>query len=119
MPTSRSREIFVDRMAALIEAAESTDLVSTSPVTSARDPARLLRNGLAVVSYSALEDFVVERSFEILSNFDSTKVPFGRLPDKLKDAATVGAAKALSFRVGLEDASSRSTFVQQHAEFIY
>lgn len=119
MGSLRARQVFVDRMAALLEATDSQHLISTSPVTSERDPARLLRNGLAAVSYAAFEDFFVTRSAEALAFFDGTKVPFRRLPDKLKEAATLGAVRAMNFRVGFEEASMRLKFVQQHADFVY
>ncbi|MEV1157491.1 hypothetical protein AB0J27_19050 [Micromonospora chokoriensis] len=106
-------------MAALLDATGSQDLVSTSPVTSERDPARLLRNGLAAVSYAAFEDFFVSRTAEALGAFDGTRVSFRRLPDKLKEAATLGAVRAMNFRVGFEEASVRLKFVQEHANFVH
>lgn len=106
-------------MAALTSATTGQFLISNSPVASEKDPARLLRNGLAAVSYAAFEDFFVTRTAEALSSLDGTTVPFRRLPDKLKEAATLGAVRAINFRAGFEEPSTRMRFIQDHVGFVY
>jgi hypothetical protein len=116
--TSPARTTFVDHMNALLEAASFESLVSNTPVAGKRDPARFLRNGLAVVGYSAFETFITDRSSEILTDLNSEKLAFGKLPDKLKEAATLGAVKAISHRASYEEISARLSFVQRHAQYI-
>lgn len=63
--------------------------------------ANLLRKGMGIVAFNILEDYVKERMIEALDHISTSNVPFSRLPDKLKEASTLGAIKALSFRAGL------------------
>ncbi|MCO4202048.1 HEPN domain-containing protein [Aeromonas hydrophila] len=63
--------------------------------------ANLLRKGMGIVAFNILEDYVKERMIEALDYISRSNVPFSRLPDKLKEASTLGAIKALSFRAGL------------------
>ena len=120
MGNSRARELFTERMSALMAATSVDALIPKVPVLTPRDPSRLLRNGLAVVSYSAFEDFFVQRSCEALSALDPGRVPFSSLPTKLKEAATVGMVKTLGFRMAFESAGQdRRDFVQVHSGYIH
>jgi hypothetical protein len=58
--------------------------------------ARLLRNGLAVVGFVAIEDFIKKRTGEILKEIGTTSVAFGNLPTKLQYTVTVDVLKALT-----------------------
>lgn len=58
--------------------------------------AKLLRNGLAVVGFVAIEDFIKKRTGEILKEIGSTTVGFNSLPEKLKQTVTVDAIYALT-----------------------
>jgi hypothetical protein len=107
-------------MNALIAATALPVLVPSSPTSTPRDPSRLLRNGLAVVSYSAFEDFFTDRCYEALSALDSTRVPFTSLPTRLREAATVNMVRTITFRMAFESAGGdRRKFVQEHSEYIY
>ncbi|MER6569753.1 HEPN domain-containing protein [Streptomyces sp. NPDC001093] len=119
MSVSRARECFVARMHALIDASQEGALIPQGPISGDRDPSRLMRNGLAVVAYSSFEDFFASRTGEVLDAFDATRVSFDQLPEKLKEAATVGAVRALGFRMNFEpDASTKRAYVQRHTALI-
>ncbi|MFI1723750.1 hypothetical protein [Streptomyces sp. NPDC020489] len=106
-------------MHALIEASQESALIPKGPISGDRDPSRLMRNGLAVVAYSSFEDFFATRTGEVLESFDATLVAFDQLPEKLKEAATVGALRALGFRMNFEpDAASKRSYIQLHAASI-
>lgn len=60
--------------------------------------ARLLRNGLMVVAFTSLEDFIRARTGELLDLISRTVVPFSDLPEFLRNAATMGAMKAARAR---------------------
>lgn len=106
-------------MHALIEASQEGALIPNGPISGDRDPSRLMRNGLAVVAYSSFEDFFATRTGEVLDSFDATRVAFDQLPDKLKEAATIGAVRALGFRMNFEpDATTKRSYVQRHAAII-
>ncbi|MGX1951150.1 hypothetical protein ACWIGY_12760 [Streptomyces anulatus] len=109
----------MDRMHALIDASQESALIPHGPISGDRDPSRLMRNGLAVVAYSSFEDFFASRTGEVLDSFDATRVGFDQLPEKLKEAATVGAIRALGFRMNFEaDASTKRAYIQRHSALI-
>lgn len=80
--------------------------------------ARMLRNGLAVVGFAALEDFIKNRSAEIVSQIGQSGVPFYNLPEKLQNAATYEAIKALNFQINHRGRSEKIPYIQEHAEKI-
>jgi len=80
--------------------------------------ARMLRNGLAVVSFAALEDFIKKRSSELLQNVSSSGVPFSSLPEKLQNAATFEAVSALSYQMSIRNRDERAVYIQEQAQKI-
>ncbi len=80
--------------------------------------ARMLRNGLAVVLFAILEDFIRQRTVEILRGVGATNVPFLSLPKKLQQAATTGILQTISFRLKLCEESQRLVFLQSEARKI-
>jgi hypothetical protein len=106
-------------MQALAAAADVPDLTPQLPVPTATDPGRLLRNGLCVVGYAALEHFFVARTAEIMDRFDVSRVPFEYLPTKLREASVIGAVKSVGFRLSFEpDLTSKLSYVQSHSGYI-
>lgn len=75
---SNARSLFNSRIASLVNSL-GIDAVQTRPLTEQahNDVARMLRNGLAVVGFAALEDFIKSRVSEVLSEVGPTNVPFG------------------------------------------
>ncbi len=63
--------------------------------------ARMLRNGLAVVGFATLEDFIKKRSSEALEELSCCSIPFDDLPKKLQYAATFEVLSALSHQLNL------------------
>ncbi len=64
--------------------------------------ARMLRNGLAVIGYSILEDFLKKRAIEVLSQIGTIRnnpIAFNELPERLKKASTINALKGISAEV--------------------
>ena len=57
--------------------------------------ARLIRNGLAIMIFSSLEEFVRRRTLETLRNIDSSKVIFSDLPEKLCYMLAYGAINGI------------------------
>jgi hypothetical protein len=81
--------------------------------------ARLIRNGLAVVGFAFLEDFVRQRAAEILASISASAVPFSDLPEKVKEACTFGLLKAMQVRANLQpDAAAKIAFSQDHARLL-
>jgi hypothetical protein len=75
----------------------------------------MLRNGLAVVSFAALEDFIKKRSTEAMDEISRSSVPFTSLPEKLQNAATYEAISALTYQLSLRDKGDKAPYIQQQA----
>lgn len=117
---SSARSLFISRIASLVNSL-GIDAVQAKPLTEQahNDVARMLRNGLAVVGFAALEDFIKSRVSEVLSEVGPTNVPFGRLPEKLQYAVTFEALSAISYQMGLRpNKSDRIVYVQEHTQRI-
>ncbi|MFB6722727.1 hypothetical protein ACFCV3_21300 [Kribbella sp. NPDC056345] len=96
---SVSRHNFLERVRAVEDALGQSLLIDQSLTdTSHNSRARVLRNGLMVVTFSALEDFIRERSTEILAVVSRTSLKFDELPRDLAVAATVEAMRAAHSR---------------------
>jgi hypothetical protein len=64
--------------------------------------ARILRNGLAVVGFAMLEDFIRSRLTEVLAEFHNAAYTFVELPDQLRAAVTVDAVHGLSSKLRIQ-----------------
>lgn len=120
MTMSKSRSLFNVRIATLVNSLE-IEAVQARPLSEQahNDVARMLRNGLAVVGFAALEDFIKSRIAEVLSEVGSTNVPFRNLPEKLQYAATSEALSAIRYQMELRQTmSDRMEYVQNHSQRI-
>ena len=64
--------------------------------------AAMLRQGLAVLTFSAVESFIRERTGEVLQTFDNARVTFSDLSSALQKAVTLGALEGVRFRLKLQ-----------------
>src|SRR5215211_6609576 len=95
----RSREQFVGRLYAYRQAVRSEVLVSRAPTETEHNlRARVLRNGLAVVGYALLEDFLRSRTVEVVARIGDGHTSFQDLPKGIKFAATEGVFNAARFQ---------------------
>ncbi len=95
---SAAREAFGARLAGFDKALGDQALAHVGAISPLDDPARLLRNGMAVVGFNALEDFLKQRMGEVLKAISGGPIPFADLPESLQRGATVGAAHALRYQ---------------------
>lgn len=95
---SAARDAFRSRLAGFGKALGHPALAHTGAISPPDDPARQLRNGIAVVGFNALEDFLKQRMGEVLKRLSGGPIPFADLPDALQRAATVGTADALRYQ---------------------
>lgn len=117
---STARAQFLNRITSLTNSL-SIDAVTSRALTEPlhNDVARMLRNGLAVVGFAALEDFLKSRTSEILSEVGRTSIPFQDLPERLQHATTFDAVAALSYQLSLlRQKADRVVYVQEHAQKI-
>ncbi|MDF2627049.1 MAG: hypothetical protein K0R39_880 [Symbiobacteriaceae bacterium] len=119
MSTARSN--FLQRIKAFKVALDEPALISQAPTCiDHNNTARLLRNGLAVVGFALLEDFLKSRLNEVLSRVGNSHIPFDELPDALKEAAVVGALRALAYQGDMRKRQGDDylSYIQEHSQFI-
>jgi hypothetical protein len=113
-----AREDFFDRIAAFVDATQEPALQVKPPTEIQHNArARLLRNGLAVVGFALLEDFIKRRTGEALEAISLPSVRFSDLPDAIQKAATLGAISSASFQARLQQNAGRDAiaFLQEIA----
>lgn len=94
------------------------DLASNKKLHNER--ARVIRNGIAVTSFSVLEEFLKRRTGEILLEIAASGVLFGDLPESLQEAVTHGAVSSIEYISGHKKRSGEDhiLFIQQEAAVI-
>jgi hypothetical protein len=113
-----ARTDFITRIDSLNKSVSSDSVKSKSITPENEDHnsiAKLLRNGLAVVSFASLEDFIKQRSAEAMSEIGGIGIEFTDLPEKLQQAATYEAIKAFGFQLSFRDKTEKISYVQEHA----
>ena len=77
-------------------------VLSIQPMNDAHNSkAKILRNGLAIMSYIYLEDFIKTRFGEVLSGIDYHNVPFSDLPTRIQSTASMSALDGVKFRANV------------------
>lgn len=114
MPTAKTD--FIERIRCL-DASIEIDSVQNRALTERQHNsiARMLRNGLAVVSFASLEDFIKKRSSEAMTEVSKCTISFTELPEKLQRAATYEVLSALTYQLNLLDREDRASYIQEHA----
>ncbi|EOA9034786.1 HEPN domain-containing protein [Vibrio harveyi] len=98
-----AKDELLDRIKYLNVAVNSESLINVGIGTSDHNgAANLLRKGLGIVAFNILEDFIKAKSHEALVSISSSGIRYDNLPEKLQEATTLGALKALAFRAKLE-----------------
>ena len=69
--------------------------------------ASMLRNGLAVLAFAITEDFIRDRTAEVLSGFSNATVRFDDLSDDLQQAITFSALNGILFRARFQEKATR------------
>jgi hypothetical protein len=109
VPTARQN--FHERLAAYNAAIKEPVIVSGAPSEREHNArARLFRNGLAVMGFGIVEDFVRTRCSEILQRIGSGTTAFIDLPEALRIAATAGVTDAIRFKSSFLDKTSAEYF---------
>lgn len=93
---SIARQALLERLDAYRRAIALPAIVDRAPSQRTHNAqARLLRNGLMVVGFALLEDFLRSRAAEVLEWLTVRRLDYVGLPGKLQDAMTGGAVRAL------------------------
>lgn len=119
MPNARS--IFIERINGLDLTLNDSTLNSSLVEKSTLFPqhntsAKLLRNGLAVIGFVFLEDFIKSRVKEVLTELPSFSIAFNDLPQLLRYRTTVGSLKSIMNLIRYEETKEDEIlFVQGNA----
>ncbi|MBQ2262882.1 MAG: hypothetical protein II336_16135 [Loktanella sp.] len=117
---SEARNQLLKRLAALELGIINESVAQRPPAeTNHNQVAALFRQGMAVVAFVALEDFIKKRASEALERISSCGIPFFDLPDKLKRATTYEAYKSVAFQLRIRPPEERETYAQESAGAIF
>ncbi|MFZ4595507.1 MAG: HEPN domain-containing protein [Verrucomicrobiaceae bacterium] len=119
---SAARKAFCERIATIREAVDAfnlRDMPLHSSNATHNASVRVIRNGLVIQCFNTFEDFLKARMSEVLTSLSARLRSIQHLPEKLRDAATVGVISAIQFQLKLQDASSKARFVQDCAGKIF
>ena len=109
----------LDTLSALADCLESPVLIDLAPSeVSHNRRAAMLRQGQAVLLFSAMETFLRDRTAEVLQSFDAAVVSFSGLSEKLQTAVTLGAMHGLQNRVKAQDKQLQSSWLMTEAAAI-
>lgn len=81
---------------------------------------RMLRNGMSIIGFTILEDFIKRRIGEILKSIGLTSCNFNSLPERLKETVTFFALRGINSRAETLKRNSEDfiTFIQNETGFI-
>jgi hypothetical protein len=118
MPTAKQN--FLERLLIIEKSLSTPNIIDGLPTqVEHNNVARLLRNGLAVVGFVALEDFIKNRTIEILNEIASSHLPFSNLTEELRYNCTVEVLKSIQRLSGFEPTKlDRISFVQNETRVI-
>lgn len=124
MPTAK--ENFINRITSfekIVTPSNSVDSVLISRALTEvehNEKVKMLRNGMAIIGFTILEDFIKKRVGEILKGIGSTTVSFNSLPLKIREAATVSALRGIQNRADTlkRNAEDHIAFIQNETFFI-
>lgn len=117
---ARAREEFLDRLTGLRSTSTQPYIVDLDPSHHEHNArARLLRNGLAVMGFTILEDFVRQRVGETTTFLAGVDVNFDDFPQKLRRSLTRGALSAtLNLERTIDNVEDRVAFLMDEARVV-
>ena len=124
MPTAKQN--FINRISSFERIVSPTNPVDSVLISRAlteiehNEKVKMLRNGMAIIAFTILEDFIKKRIGEILKAVGTTPVSFSSLPPRIREAATVSALKGIQNRADTlrRNAEDHITFIQNETHFI-
>nr|WP_198999882.1 hypothetical protein [Flavobacterium sp. ASV13] len=118
MPTAKQN--FLERLFIIQRTLSTNNVIDKLPTEIEHNNiARLLRNGLAVVGFVALEDFIKNRTIEVLNEIAISHIPFSNLTEDLKYYTTVDVLKSITRIANFEVSKiDKIAFVQNETQII-
>lgn len=109
---SSSFSDFIASLESLREEAAQMPSLTTAQLSNNRSAAHLRLNGLSVVAFSTLEDFIRRRTYEVIRWIGEQNVPFAALPENLQSTILIGTLKGLNFSLDRAEKDDRALIVQ-------
>jgi hypothetical protein len=95
-----AKESLLSTLSILKSCLNEQSLIDKAPSeTEHNQRAGMLRQGLAVLNFSAVETFIRDRTNEVLQDFINTGLSFSNLSSNIQDALTLGALEGIKFRL--------------------
>lgn len=116
---TNSQSNFITKVKDLLAAFNSPTLNNDANNDEHNRVAKLLRNGMAVILFLTVEDFIKGRSKEILNEISQSNLSFSELPEKIQYATTANSLSAINRIFQYEDTRyDKMTFVQNQVKDI-
>lgn len=119
MPTAK--ENFIERISHFESALSSPDLISRALTdVQHNQKAKILRNGMAIIGFTILEDFIKKRIGEIFKKVGTSGIQFNRLPAKLQEASIIDSLKGIQNRAQMlkNNSEDYKLFIQDETSCI-
>jgi hypothetical protein len=112
-----ARDSLLATLAVLSDCLNDASVVDQAPANASHNArASMLRQGLAVLTFATIETFIRDRTAETLRSFDATKLAFGDLSEKMRQAVTHGAVEGIRFRLKIERPADRVQWLVDHLQ---
>lgn len=103
---------FLTTVTALEAVATKLEAAASPSESGYRSSNALQLNGLQVIAFAAVEDFLRRRTFEVISSLGKENFKFNELPPNLKLFILEGTVAGLSFVLNKTDSEDRLTLLQ-------
>lgn len=103
---------FLAALTSLRFEADQLPNLTQEELSNSRSAAHLRLNGLSIVAFAALEDFVRRRAYEVVRWLGEQSVPFNALPAGLQSTILIGTLKGLNFSLDRAGNADRALIVQ-------
>lgn len=116
-----AKEILIERFITLDTALSSPEVLPLSLTQrSHNEKARMLRNGLAIISFNILEDFIKRRVGEAFKYIGTCGIAFNDLPDTIIEASVFNALKGIIQRAEnlKRTTGDHISFIQEQTRFL-
>lgn len=111
---STAKTEFIEKIRCLYTSISSEAVTNKALVEREHNSiAKMFRNGLAVVSFASLEDFIKKRISEGMYEVSRCAVHFSNLPEKLQKAATIEVISALNYQLSILEKEDKIPYIQE------
>lgn len=118
---SLARKNFLNRIAVLRRTLESDFLKDNGVIQNTHnEKARILRNGISIIAFTILEDFIKDRTGEVLERISTSTLHFNLLSLNLQQATTLGALRSITEKANNMKRANEDwlTFIQNETKHI-